>query len=137
MIGGGGVSSSSSLKNEAFQSAAAATSATTSNNNNVDDESSNVHLSAVDCGEWLLGRVLRALLLLLADKKNENNNNDGDGANYNDSDGEKKATNKVRSLLLATVRNRHDTTDTAVTTATNTRLLMRVSSARNNTRNCL
>ena len=99
-IGGGGGASSSLVKNEAIQSAAAATSATTSNNNNVDDESSSMLLSAADCGEWLLGRVLSALLLLLADKKNENNNNDDDDTN-DDSDGEKKATNEVRSLLLA------------------------------------
>ena len=89
------------MANEANQSvsgAAAATSATTSNNN-TDDENSSVQLSAADCGEWLLGRVLGALLLL-DDKKNENNNNDDDDAN--DDDGrEKKATNEVRSLLLA------------------------------------
>ena len=97
-IGGGGGSSSSLVKNDAIQSTAA-TSATTSNNN-TDDESSSMQLSAADCGEWLLGRVLGALLLLLADKKNENNNNDDDDAN-DDSDGEKKATNEVRSLLLA------------------------------------
>ena len=59
-----------------------------------------MQLSAADCGEWLLGRVLSALLLL-ADKKNEKNNNDDDDANDDDSDGEKKATNEVRSLLLA------------------------------------
>ena len=102
MIGGGGGGTSSSLvKNETIQSAAAATSVTTSSNNNVDDESSSMQLSAIDCGEWLLGRVLSALLLLLlADKKNENNNNDDDDANDVD-DGEKKATNEVRSLLLA------------------------------------
>ena len=41
-----------------------------------------------------------ALLLLLADKRNENNNDDDDDAN-DDSDGEKKATNEVRGLLLA------------------------------------
>ena len=57
MIGGGGGGASSALvKNEAIQSAAAATSATTPNNN-VDDESISTPLSAVDCGEWLLGRV--------------------------------------------------------------------------------
>ena len=100
MIGGGsGGTSSALVKNEAKQSAAAATSATSSNNN-VDDESSSVQLSAADCGEWLLGRVLGALLFL-ADKKNENNNNnDDDDANDVD-DGEKKATNEVRNLLLA------------------------------------
>ena len=38
------------------------------------------------------------MLFLLADNKNENNNDDD--AN-DDSDGEKKATNEVRSLLLA------------------------------------
>ena len=59
-----------------------------------------MQLSAVDCGEWLFGRVLSALLLL-ADNKNEKNNNDDDDANNDDSDGEKKATNEVRSLLLA------------------------------------
>ena len=64
-IGGGGCGGTSSalVKNEAKQSAAAATSATSSNNN-VDDESSSVQLSAADCGEWLLGRVLGALLFL-------------------------------------------------------------------------
>ena len=67
-------------------------------NNNTDDESSSMQLSAADCGEWLLGRVLGALLLL-ADK-NENNNDDDDDAN-DDSDGEKKAMNEVRDLLLA------------------------------------
>ena len=97
---GGNGTSSSLVKNEAIQSAAATTSATTSNNNNADDESNSMSLSAADCGEWLLGRVLGALLLLLAEKKNENNNNDDDDAN-DDSDGEKKATNEVRSLLLA------------------------------------
>ena len=95
----GNGTSSSLVKNEAVQSTATATSATKSNNN-TDDDSSNVQLSAADCGEWLLGRVLSALLLLLADKKNENNNDDDDDAN-DDSDGEKKATNEVRSLLLA------------------------------------
>ena len=99
MIGGVGGSSSALVKNEAKQSLAAATSATTSNNNYADDESSSMQLSAADCGEWLLGRVLSALLLL-ADKKNENNNDDDD-ANDDDSDGEKKATNEVRSFLLA------------------------------------
>ena len=74
---------------------------TNQTNNNVDDESSSVQLSAADCGEWLLGRVLSALLLLLADKKNENNNNDDDDDANDDSDGEKKATNEVRNLLLA------------------------------------
>ena len=59
-----------------------------------------MQLSAADCGEWLLGRVLGALLLLLADKKNEKNSNDDDDANDDDS-GEKKATNEVRGLLLA------------------------------------
>ena len=104
MIGGGGGGLSSSLvKNEAIQSAATATSATS--NNNMDDESGSMQLSAADCGEWLLGRVLSALLFL-ADEKNENNNNnnndvDDDDANDDDSDGEKKATNEVRSLLLA------------------------------------
>ena len=89
------------MKNKPKQSAAAAaTSATTSNNNNVDDDSSSVQLSAIDCGEWLLGRVLGALLFL-ADKKSENNNDDDDDANDDDSDGEKKATNEVRGLLLA------------------------------------
>ena len=102
MIGGGGGGTSSSLvKNETIQSAAAAATSATTSNNNADDESSSMQLSAVDCGEWLLGRVLgELLLLLLADKKNENNNNDDD-ANNDDSDGEKKATNEVRSLLLA------------------------------------
>ena len=95
-IGGGGATSSL-VKNETIQSA---TSATASNNNNTVDESSSMQLSAADCGEWLLGRVLGALLL--ADKKNENNNNNNDDdANDDDSDGEKKATNEVRSLLLA------------------------------------
>ena len=97
MICGGGTSSL--VKNETIQSAAAATSATTSNNN-TDDESSSMQLSAADCGDWLLGRVLSALLLL-ADNKNENLNNDDDDANDDDSDGEKKATNEVRGLLLA------------------------------------
>ena len=95
-IGGGGGASLSSVKNEVIQSAAA-TSATTSNNNNTDDESNSMQLSAVDCGEWLLGRVLSALLFL-ADKNNENNNDDDDA---NDDDGEKKATNEVRGFLLA------------------------------------
>ena len=62
MIGGGDGTSSSLVKNEAIQSAAVATSATTSINN-TDDESSSMQLSAADCGEWLLGRVLGALLL--------------------------------------------------------------------------
>ena len=93
-IGGGGNGTSSSLvKNKVIQSAAAATSATY----NTVDESSSMQLSAADCGEWLLGCVLGALLL--ADKKNENNNNnDDDDANDDDSDGEKKATS---DLLLA------------------------------------
>ena len=95
-VGGGGASSAL-VKNETIQSAA--TSATTSNNN-VGDDSSNVQLSAIDCGEWLLGRVLGALLFL-ADKKNENNNDDDDGDANDDDGGEKKATNEVRSLLLA------------------------------------
>ena len=97
-IGGVGGSSSSLVKNGTIQSAAGAT----TSNNNTDDDSSNVQLSAADCGEWLLGRVLSALLLLLllADKKNENNNNDDDD-DANDDGGEQKATNEVRSLLLA------------------------------------
>ena len=99
-ICGGGGASSAAVKNEAIQSAVAAKSATTSNNNNTDDESSSMQLSAVDCGEWLLGRVLGALLFL-ADKKSENNNNDDDDDANDDNDGEKKATNEVRSLLLA------------------------------------
>ena len=98
-IGGGGGGSSSLVKNEAIQSAAAATSATASNNN-TDDESSSMQLSAADCGEWLLGRVLGALLFL-ADKKSENNNNDNDDDANDDDDSEKKATNEVRGLLLA------------------------------------
>ena len=93
-IGGGGTSLSL-VKNEAIQSAAAATSATTSNNN-TDDESSSMQLSAVDCGEWLLGRVV-----VVVGGQEENNNDDDDDANDDDSDGEKKATNEVRSLLLA------------------------------------
>ena len=71
----------------------------TTSNNNTEDESSSMQLSAAECGEWLLGCVLGALLL--ADKKNENNNNDDDDVNDNDNDGEKKATNEVRGLLLA------------------------------------
>ena len=98
--GGGGVSSSAAVNNEPIQSAATATSATTSNNN-VDDDSSSVQLSAIDCGEWLLGRVLGALLLLLADKKSENNNDDDDDDATDDDSGEKKAKNEVRNLLLA------------------------------------
>ena len=94
MIGGG--TSSALVKNEAIQSAAA-TSATTSDNNTV-DENSSTQLSAADCGEWLLGRVLGALLLL-ADKKSENNDDDDDANDVDD--GEKKATNEVRNLLLA------------------------------------
>ena len=66
----------------------------------MDDDCSNVQLSAVDCGEWLLVRVLGALLLLLADKKSANNNNNDDD-DANDDSGEKKVTNEVRSLLLA------------------------------------
>ena len=93
-IGGGGGTLSALVKNETIQSAAATTSATT----NKKDENSSMQLSAADCGEWLLGRVLSALLLLLADEKNENNNNDDDDAN---DDGETKATNEVRGLLLA------------------------------------
>ena len=58
-------------------------------------------LSVADCGEWLLGSVLSALLLL-ADKKSENNDNDDDDDDANDDDsGEKKAMNEVRGLLLA------------------------------------
>ena len=96
-IGGVGIGTLSALvNNETIQSAAAATSATTSNNNTDDDSS--MQLSAADCGEWLLGRVLCALLLLLADKKSENNNDDDDANDVDD--GEKKATNEVRSLLL-------------------------------------
>ena len=97
-IGDGGGASSALVKNEAKQSAAAATSATTSNNN-VDNDSSSTQLSAADCGEWLLVRVLGALLLFLADKKNENNDDDDDANDVDE--GEKKATNEVRGLLLA------------------------------------
>ena len=41
--------------------------------------------------------------MFLADKKNENNDDDDDDddTNDDDSDGEKKATNEVRGLLLA------------------------------------
>ena len=39
--------------------------------------------------------------MLLADKKSENNNNYDDDDAHDDSDGETKATNEVRSLLLA------------------------------------
>ena len=88
------------MKNKPNQSAAAEATSVTKTLNNTVDESGSMQLSAADCGEWLLGRVLSALLLLLADKKSENNNNDDDDAN-DDDDGEKKATNEVRSLLLA------------------------------------
>ena len=88
------------MKNKPNQSAAAEATSVTKTLNNTVDESGSMQLSAADCGEWLLGRVLSALLLLLADKKSENNNNDDDDAN-DDSDGEKKAANEVRSLLLA------------------------------------
>ena len=53
--------------------------------NNVDE----FQLSAADCGEWVVGRVLSALLA------------DDDDDNVDDDGGEKKATSDVRGLLLA------------------------------------
>ena len=66
----------------------------------MDNESSKLLTVASGC----LGRVLSVVVVVVATRRTRTTTNDDDDDDANDSDGEKMATNEVRSLLMVAGR---------------------------------